>query len=57
MNCVDPALAAPAGGRNIIIAGDRLRGGGIDFRVAASKVTPRRGPHSANLSRDLRQMF
>lgn len=56
MNCVDPALAALAGGRNIIIAGDRLRGGGIDFRVAASKP-PRRGQHSANLSRDLRQMF
>lgn len=36
----DPALAALAEGRMIVITGDRLRGGDIDFCVAAKKVTP-----------------
>jgi 3,4-dihydroxy-2-butanone 4-phosphate synthase len=40
MDRLKPALDALAEGRIIIITGDRLRGGDIDFCVAASKVTP-----------------
>ena len=35
-----PALAALADGRMIVITGDRLRGGDIDFCIAARHVTP-----------------
>jgi 3,4-dihydroxy 2-butanone 4-phosphate synthase/GTP cyclohydrolase II len=37
---LDTALAAIAAGRMVVIAGDRLRGGDIDFMIAASHVTP-----------------
>jgi 3,4-dihydroxy 2-butanone 4-phosphate synthase/GTP cyclohydrolase II len=37
---LDAALAAVAAGRIVVIAGDRLRGGDIDFMIAASEVTP-----------------
>ena len=37
---LDAALAAVAAGRIVVIAGDRLRGGDIDFMIAASAVTP-----------------
>ncbi|MFZ9394622.1 MAG: 3,4-dihydroxy-2-butanone-4-phosphate synthase [Erythrobacter sp.] len=40
MEDLQPALDALAAGRIIIITGDRLRGGDIDFCVAASHVTP-----------------
>jgi 3,4-dihydroxy 2-butanone 4-phosphate synthase/GTP cyclohydrolase II len=37
---LDRALAAVAAGRIIVISGDRLRGGDIDFMIAARAVTP-----------------
>ncbi len=37
---LDTALAAVAAGRIVVISGDRLRGGDIDFMIAASRVTP-----------------
>lgn len=37
---LDTALAAVAAGRIVMISGDRLRGGDIDFMIAASRVTP-----------------
>jgi 3,4-dihydroxy 2-butanone 4-phosphate synthase len=37
---LDSALAAVAAGRIVVISGDRLRGGDIDFMIAASRVTP-----------------
>lgn len=37
---LQPALDALAEGRIIVITGDRLRGGDIDFCVAADRVTP-----------------
>lgn len=37
---LDRALEAIAAGRIIVIAGDRLRGGDIDFMIAANAVTP-----------------
>lgn len=37
---LDRALAAVAAGRIIVVSGDRLRGGDIDFMIAASAVTP-----------------
>lgn len=37
---LDRALAAIAAGRIIVISGDRLRGGDIDFMCAAAAVTP-----------------
>ena len=40
MDQLKPALDALADGRIIVITGDRLRGGDIDFCVAASRVTP-----------------
>lgn len=36
----DHALAEIAAGRIVVLAGDRLRGGDIDFMVAARQVTP-----------------
>lgn len=40
MERLQPALDALAEGRIILITGDRLRGGDIDFCVAAQHVTP-----------------
>lgn len=40
MEGLQPALDALAEGRIIVITGDRLRGGDIDFCVAAQHVTP-----------------
>jgi 3,4-dihydroxy-2-butanone 4-phosphate synthase len=40
MSGVSAALAALAAGQIIIITGDRLRGGDIDFCIAAQHVTP-----------------
>lgn len=40
MEGLQPALDALADGRIIVITGDRLRGGDIDFCVAAQHVTP-----------------
>ena len=40
MSGLDPVLKALGEGRMIVITGDRLRGGDIDFCVAASRVTP-----------------
>ena len=40
MDRLQSALDALAGGRMIIITGDRLRGGDIDFCMAARHVTP-----------------
>ncbi|QIG53517.1 3,4-dihydroxy-2-butanone-4-phosphate synthase [Altererythrobacter sp. BO-6] len=40
MEGLQPALDALAKGRIIVITGDRLRGGDIDFCVAAQHVTP-----------------
>ncbi|MFN6933868.1 MAG: 3,4-dihydroxy-2-butanone-4-phosphate synthase [Tsuneonella sp.] len=37
---LNPALEALAQGRVIVITGDRLRGGDIDFCIAAKHVTP-----------------
>ncbi len=37
---LDAALAAIAAGRIVVLAGDRLRGGDIDFMCAAKAVTP-----------------
>jgi 3,4-dihydroxy 2-butanone 4-phosphate synthase/GTP cyclohydrolase II len=37
---LDAALAAIAAGRIVVLAGDRLRGGDIDFMIAAQAVTP-----------------
>jgi 3,4-dihydroxy 2-butanone 4-phosphate synthase/GTP cyclohydrolase II len=37
---LERALEAIAAGRIIVITGDRLRGGDIDFMIAASAVTP-----------------
>lgn len=37
---LDTALAEIAAGRIVVIAGDRLRGGDIDFMIAARHVTP-----------------
>jgi 3,4-dihydroxy 2-butanone 4-phosphate synthase/GTP cyclohydrolase II len=37
---LDRALAAVAAGRIIVVSGDRLRGGDIDFMIAARAVTP-----------------
>jgi 3,4-dihydroxy 2-butanone 4-phosphate synthase/GTP cyclohydrolase II len=37
---LDHALAEIAAGRIVVIAGDRLRGGDIDFMIAAKAVTP-----------------
>jgi 3,4-dihydroxy 2-butanone 4-phosphate synthase/GTP cyclohydrolase II len=37
---LDAALAAIAAGRIVVLAGDRLRGGDIDFMCAARAVTP-----------------
>ncbi|WP_086607122.1 3,4-dihydroxy-2-butanone-4-phosphate synthase [Erythrobacter donghaensis] len=37
---LDGALAAIAAGRIVVLAGDRLRGGDIDFMCPASAVTP-----------------
>jgi 3,4-dihydroxy 2-butanone 4-phosphate synthase/GTP cyclohydrolase II len=39
MNSLQPALKALADGRIIVITGDRLRGGDIDFCVAAQHIT------------------
>ena len=36
----DKTLAAIAAGRIVVITGDRLRGGDIDFMIAARHVTP-----------------
>ena len=40
IGALDKALEAVAGGRIVVIAGDRLRGGDIDLMCAASHVTP-----------------
>ena len=37
---LDAALAAIAAGQIVVVAGDRLRGGDIDFMIAAEAVTP-----------------
>jgi 3,4-dihydroxy 2-butanone 4-phosphate synthase len=37
---LDQALAAIAAGQIVVLAGDRLRGGDIDFMIAARHVTP-----------------
>lgn len=37
---LEPALAALAAGQVIVLTGDRLRGGDIDFAVAAKHATP-----------------
>ncbi len=37
---LEPALAALAAGQVIVLTGDRLRGGDIDFAVAARHATP-----------------
>lgn len=40
MSALEPALAALREGRIVVLTGDRLRGGDIDFCTPASMVTP-----------------